>query len=50
MRSFLTVEQIGPLLRPTFGSREVTGLVRLDGGTAKGVYRVTFAEPPSDIG
>jgi hypothetical protein len=44
MRSFLSVDQIGPLLRPAFGSRAVAGLARLDGGTAKGVYRVTFAD------
>jgi hypothetical protein len=44
MRSFLTLDQIGPLLRSTFGAREVTGFGRLDGGTAKGVYRVTFAD------
>jgi len=42
MRSFLTFDP--QLLRPTFGTREVIGFARLDGGTAKGVYRVTFAD------
>lgn len=44
MRSFLTLDDLTPLLAGTFGARPVADLRRLAGGSCKGVYRLAFAD------